>query len=118
MSVTDLVAPRLRRVRLAELSADERRAIVQRASTATPDLRDRVRAIVDRVRVGGDAAVHELGRMYGGGLPWDDWRPPSLLIPRAELIAARDALPRDLRAGLEAMAVNIERFHALSLIHI
>ena len=41
--------------------------------------------------------------------------PPSLRIPRRELLAARDALPRDLRAGLEAMAANIERFHALQV---
>ena len=115
MSVTGLVAPRLRRVRLAELSAEERRAIVARASTATPDLRERVRAIVHQVRVGGDSAVRELNRTYGGGLPWEDWRPPSLHIPRRELIAARDALPRALRAGLEAMAANIERFHAVQV---
>ncbi|MET0773059.1 MAG: histidinol dehydrogenase [Candidatus Limnocylindrales bacterium] len=115
MSVTDLVAPRLRRVRLADLSADERRAIVRRASTATPDLRERVRAIIEQVRSGGDDAVRELGRMYGGGLPWEDWRPPALHVPREELVAARDSLPRELRAGLETMAANIERFHALQV---
>jgi histidinol dehydrogenase len=115
MSITELVAPRLQRIRLEALSAEDRRAIVRRASTATPDLRERVRIILEQVRTGGDTAVRELNRLYGGGLGPEGSRPPSLRVPRTELIAARDALPSGLRAGLEAMAANIERFHALQV---
>src|SRR5690606_37592098 len=32
-----------------------------------------------------------------------------------ELLAARDALPAELRAALEQMAANIERFHAIQV---
>jgi histidinol dehydrogenase len=115
MSIPELVAPRLRRVRLSELSAADRSVIVARTTTTTPDLRERVRVIVDQVRTGGDTAVRELNRLHGGGLPWQDSRPPALRIPREELAAARDALPRELRRALEAMAANIESFHRLEV---
>jgi histidinol dehydrogenase len=102
----------VRRVRLADLSAAERQAIVNRTTTATPELRDRVRAIVEGVRTGGDAALREDNRRFGGGLPGRDGSPAQLVVPRAELVRARDALPGDVRRGLEHMATNIERFHA------
>jgi histidinol dehydrogenase len=114
-ATTAPIAPRLRRVRLAELAPGERRAIVRRASTATPELRERVRAIIEAVRDGGDAALREINGRFGGGLPATDGHPARLRIPREELLAARDALPRDLRRGLESMAANIERFHAVQV---
>lgn len=105
---------RLRRIELPELSAADRRALVGRATTATPDLRARARDIVEAVRDGGDAALREANTRYGGGLrePVDS---PALRIPGERLREARDALPRDLRQGLETMAANIERFHALQV---
>lgn len=106
------VAPRLRRVRLAALGPAERQAIVRRAATSRPDLRERVRDIIEQVRDGGDEALRDLNARFGGGLPAADGQPARLRIPAEELAAARDALPGDLRGGLEAMAANIERFHA------
>lgn len=105
---------RLRRIGLPELSPADRRALVERATTATPDLRARARAIVEAVRDGGDAGLREANTRYGGGLrePADA---PALSIPAERLREARDALPRDLRRGLETMAANIERFHALQV---
>jgi len=104
----------LRRVCLADLTRAERRAITGRSSTATPDIRAAARAIVEAVRDGGDAALRAANARYGGGLtePADA---PALAVPAAELRAARDRLPRDLRAGLERMAANIERFHAVQV---
>jgi histidinol dehydrogenase len=103
---------RLRRVRLAELTGSERTAIVDRAATATPELRAEVRAIVDAVRLGGDDALRDLGARLGGSLPSPaPGAPPPLAVPPADLRAARDALSRELRDGLETMATNIERFH-------
>ncbi len=110
-----LTVPRLRRVRLTELSPAELDAILRRATTTTPELRERVRAIIDSVRAGGDAALRGAGERFGGGLPPDGDAPTALAIPAAELRAARDRLSRDLRRGLEEMARNIERFHAVQV---
>jgi histidinol dehydrogenase len=103
---------RLRRVRLADLAPAERRAIVERAATATPELREQVRAIVEAVRDGGDTALRDANRRFGGGLTAGEREPAPLRIERTDLAAARDRLPRILRSALEHMARNIERFHA------
>jgi histidinol dehydrogenase len=108
------VAPILRRVRLAGLSGAERRALTDRTATATPDIRARARAIVEAVRDGGDAALREANARYGGGLR-EPAEAPALRVPAARLREARDRLPRDLREGLEVMAANIERFHAVQV---
>jgi histidinol dehydrogenase len=99
-------------MRLAELGPDERNAIVRRATTTSPELRDSVRAIVEQVRRGGDVALRELNTRLGGGLPPAGSAPSKLRLERRELRAARDALPPALRRALEQMATNIERFHA------
>jgi histidinol dehydrogenase len=112
--MTDTPAPRLRRLRLASASEAERRALTDRSSTATPDIRARAREIVDAVRVGGDAALRDANARFGGGLT----RPadvPALRVPAEELAAARDRLSPELRAGLEQMARNIEAFHAIEV---
>lgn len=113
MSLTILT--RMRRVRLADLSPAELRAILTRATTTTPELRERVRAILESVRTGGDAALRDAGERFGGGLPATDGQPARLSIPASELRDARDRLPRDLRRGLDEMARNIERFHAVQV---
>ncbi|HVQ22280.1 MAG TPA: histidinol dehydrogenase, partial [Candidatus Saccharimonadia bacterium] len=110
-----LVVPRLRRVRLVDLSPTELREILSRATTATPELRERVRDIIAAIRTGGDAALRDAGERFGGGLPAVDGAAPRLSIPAAELRDARDRLPRDLRRGLDEMARNIERFHAVQV---
>ena len=112
--MTDTSAPTLRRLRLADATEAERRALTDRASTATPDIRAKARAIVDSIRAGGDAALRDANRRFGGGLT-EPASAPALRVPRAELEAARDALPDDLRAGLEQMARNIEAFHAIEV---
>ena len=112
--MTDTAAPTLRRLRLAEASEAERRALTDRTSTATADIRARARSIVDGVRTGGDAALREANARFGGGLaePSDA---PALRVPWRDLRAARDRLPTELRRGLEQMARNIEAFHALEV---
>ena len=106
---------RMRRVRLADLTPAELEAILRRTTTTTPELRERVRAIIEGVRAGGDAALREAGERFGGGLPAVDGAPARLSIPASELRGARDRLPRDLRRGLDEMARNIERFHAVQV---
>jgi histidinol dehydrogenase len=112
--VTDPPPLRLRRVRLADLSPDQRRGLTERASTATPDVRTRARAIVESIRDGGDAALRAANARYGGGLH-EPAEAPALSVPPARLREARDQLPRDLRDGLETMAANIERFHRVEV---
>jgi histidinol dehydrogenase len=104
----------LRRVRLADLSPGERRALTERATTATADIRAGARAIVEHVREGGDAALRAANARHGGGLREPAGK-PELHIPASRLRDARDRLPSELRAGLELMATNIERFHRVQV---
>ncbi len=100
----------LRRLELSRAAADpsvaaEVTALVRRGAVPDPRVREAARAILAAVKAGGDAAVGEANARFGGGR--DD---RSLLVGRAELDAARDALPPRIRAGLEQMIVNIRRF--------
>lgn len=112
--MSDIPTPTLRRLRLADASEAERRALTDRASTATPDVRAKARAIIDAVRTGGDAALRDANKRFGGGLT-EPAAAPALRIPEADLRAARDRLPLALRNGLEQMARNIEAFHAIEV---
>jgi len=80
--------------------------------TSTPEVREAVRTIVERVARGGDEALRDANQRFGGGLPADAQGPAPLTLDRATLRAARDALPAGLRDALSHMARNIERFHA------
>ena len=86
--MTDTAAPTLRRLRLADATEAERRALTDRASTATPEVRARAREIVDAVREGGDAALREANARFGGGLK-EPIEAPALRVPAADLRAAR-----------------------------
>jgi hypothetical protein len=57
----------LRRVRLSDLSNTQRRDLTERASTATPEIRARARAIVEAVRDGDDGALRGRPARLGGG---------------------------------------------------
>ncbi len=112
--MTDALRVSLRRVRLADLTVTERLALTERASTATPDIRARARAIVESVRDGGDAALRAANVRYGGGL-LEPVGEPALRVPSERLREARDRLSRQLREGLEQMAEHIERFHRVEV---
>ena len=104
---------RLRRVVLAELGAAERAALVRRSAGLGVDVRAAAREIVESVRRGGDAAVRAANARFGGGLPGSaDGGPAPLRLDPARLADAAEALPRDVRDGLETMIRHIERFHA------
>jgi histidinol dehydrogenase len=104
---------RLRRVRLADLSPADRRALTQRGATAAADVRASARRIVAAIREGGDEALREANGRYGGGLAPRGDEPASLSVDPAELARARDALPAGLRRALEQMVAHLERFHAV-----
>jgi len=100
----------LRRLDLARAASDpqvaaEVRALFRRGAVPDPRVREGARVILAAVKEGGDAAVSEANRRHGGGRA-----DGSLLVSRAEMEAARDALPPRIRAGLEQMIENIRRF--------
>jgi histidinol dehydrogenase len=68
-------------------------------------VREGARAILAEVKAGGAAAVRRANERVGGGRA--DGR---LTVERSELNAARDALPGDVRAGLDRMIENVTRF--------
>ncbi len=100
----------LRRLELSRSALDpsiaaEVTALLRRGAVPDPRVREGARAILAAVKAGGDAAVRESNAKFGGGRA-----DGTLLVSRAELDAARDALPSRIRAGLEQMIVNIRRF--------
>ncbi|HET7677256.1 MAG TPA: histidinol dehydrogenase, partial [Candidatus Limnocylindrales bacterium] len=80
--------------------------LVRRGAVPDPAVREAARSILHEVRVRGDAAVRAANEAHGGGSA--DGR---LLADPADLRAARDALPRELRAALEKMIEHVRRFH-------
>jgi histidinol dehydrogenase len=101
---------RLPRLNLADAVADpavaaEVEALLRRGAVPDTRVREAARAILATVKAGGDRAVAEANARYGGSRAGG-----SLLVTRAEMEAARDALPPRIRAGLEQMIENIRRF--------
>ena len=100
----------LRRLELARAAAEpsvaaEVAALLRRGAVPDPRVRQGARAILATVKAGGDAAVLDANKKFGGGRS-----DGSLLVTRAEMEAARDALPPRIRAGLDQMIANIRRF--------
>jgi histidinol dehydrogenase len=101
---------KLRRLDLSRAASDpaiaaDVRALFRRGAVPDPKVREGARAILAAVRAGGDAAVRDANSRHGGGRAGG-----SLLVSKAEMEAARDALPPRIRAGLEQMITNIRRF--------
>ena len=99
---------RLRRLILGSTDRDarsERDALIRRGAVPEPAVREGVRAILADVRRRGDDAVRDAGQQFGGGRP--DGR---LILERAELIAARDALERSVRRALDQAIDHVRRF--------
>ena len=100
----------LRRLELARAAAEpsvaaEVAALLRRGAVPDPQVRQGARAILATVKAGGDAAVLDANKKFGGGRA-----DGSLLVTRAEMEAARDALSPRIRAGLDQMIANIRRF--------
>jgi histidinol dehydrogenase len=100
----------LRRLDISNAPADaalaaEIKALFRRGAVPDPKVREIARAILAEVKAGGDAAVLDANKRFGGGRGNGQ-----LLVSRAEMESARDALPPRIRAGLEQMIENIRRF--------
>ena len=100
----------LRRLELSRAAVDpsvaaEIQALLRRGVVPDQRVREGARAILTSVKTGGDAAVRAANASFGGGRA-----DGSLLVGKAEMEAAREALPPRIRAGLEQMIENIRRF--------
>jgi histidinol dehydrogenase len=107
---TDAAALRLIRLDLRTPDAATLRArdaLFRRGAVPDHAVREAARTILADVRARGAEAVREAAQRFGGGRP--DGR---LLLERAELTAARDALGRDHRRALETAIANVGRFAA------
>jgi histidinol dehydrogenase len=88
------------------LSADQRRAALQRPTQADADaLQERVRAIIDEVRARGDEALLEYTNRFDGVAL------QSLEASAEEFAAAERALNAEQRAALDRAISNVQRFH-------
>src|ERR1043166_3576576 len=87
------------------LSRDQRRRLLDRATSSDDRIRERVAGIVARVRRGGDDALRALA------MELDDVRLESLEVPRALWRCALDALDPALRRAMERCAENVAAGH-------
>lgn len=79
--------------------------ICRRPSDSNPVVRDRVRAIIDRVREGGDRAILELA------VEIDGRRPENIRVSAAAIEEAVTLVSPDVKAAIAAAAANIRAFH-------
>jgi histidinol dehydrogenase len=96
----------LRRLDLRGTGTDDLRRRLPRPAVQSEPPVDEVRAVLAEVRAHGDAALRTFAERFDG-VQLDDLR-----VPEAEVAAALDALPGDLRDALEAAHDNIAAYHA------
>lgn len=90
---------------LAQLTSGERTRLLDRRPSDEPELADRVRLILDRVRRDGDRALREMAREFDGVDLQD------LEVPRELWDDAIRTLDPALRQDLEEAVRNIDVFH-------
>ena len=96
---------------LAELSAADRTALMDRATSGDDAVWMRASAIIARVRREGDTALFEMAREFDGV------ELESLEVPRARWERAVDALEPGLARALERARANIETAHRAVTLH-
>jgi histidinol dehydrogenase len=84
---------------------DARAADVRALSPAPPEVEADVRAIVDEVRSGGDAAVRRLTERFDHA----ELAPETLLVPLHEIEAALPTLEPGVLRGLKLAAANVRK---------
>jgi len=89
-----------------DLSDSDRRALFDRSTSADPEVRERTRAVIARVRREGDAALRAMAEEFDGVAL------ETLEVPRERWEHALGELPAELRLALERARANIARVHA------
>jgi histidinol dehydrogenase len=92
--------------RIAEMSGETRRRLLERTTSSDPVVRERVAGIVARVRREGDEALRALAAELDGVTL------EALEVPRARWERALDGIDAPLRRAMERAARNIETAHA------
>ncbi|HEX3848041.1 MAG TPA: histidinol dehydrogenase, partial [Steroidobacteraceae bacterium] len=87
-------------------AAERRQALARPAQRDADGVRAQARAIIDRVRRGGDAALDALTREL------DQAAPTTLRVTADEMNAAERALTPEQIGALERAIDNVRRFHA------
>ena len=87
----------------------EWKELLSRPALSVEGLYERVQAVLDKVRNGGDAALRELE------LQFDKVELDSLAVSQAELDEAAALVPAELRSAIDRAAVNIRKFHESQL---
>ena len=90
---------------LADLSAEERRALLNRSASGPRDVRTAVAEVLDRVRREGDRAVREFTARF------DRVEATALEVPKAVWAEALARLDPRVRQALERAARNIDLVH-------
>ena len=93
-----------------ELSEVEQQ-ILSRLFDDAPEFEEAVRRIIERVRVGGDAAVREIAEAIDGAAP------DSLVVTDEEFERARVEVPAELVSALQHAADRVRRYHEVQLEH-
>ena len=100
----------IRTVDIGQLSPEERADIVDRSPLPDPDVKRVATDIVTAIRTGGNVALLEASRRYGGGTANG-----RLHIEPAELSRALSMLDPDVRDALEKATDNIRACHKIQL---
>lgn len=96
---------KIRTVRLGDLSTDEYKRLTTRSAVPDPEIRAAAAAIVRDVEIGGDTALIQASRQFGGGTE------STVRVPITAIKEATEALPRELRQAIEAAASNVRDVH-------
>ena len=84
-------------------------ALCRRASAENSVIEERVAAILERIRKGGDAALREITEEIDGCAP------ASFLVSEEEIREAASQVSESLKSAVEAAAANIRTFHAAQM---
>ena len=96
----------MRSITLADLDPSAYRTLIRRSAVPDASIRTAAADIVDRVRLGGDAALRAANGQYGGGPAIGAVRVPSEVIG-----TAFSAVGPAVRQALKAAAENIRKVH-------
>lgn len=94
---------------LPQLTAEERKKLLDRRPPGESALREEVREILEKVRAHGDSALLEMARRFDGV------ELESLEVPPERWTGAPGRLTSVLRADLQEAARNIRTFHAAQI---
>ena len=83
--------------------------LLKRPEIDSTALREKVKNILDDIRLNGDKAVQKYSQLFDGAAP------ENLQVTDLELAAAEDLVSPDLKAAIKLAAANIETFHSQQL---